>query len=455
MSSTQGPAAPPGNQDGAPRAGAPANDADAPASLQAGASGPFITATPLFVRSVSDAEKLLSYAAQTGRFPKEPAGTKETLKEWVIDGVLNAQVAMEKNALTKGTASAFWASFADLSRITKPVTAGSLEACKGSPINKLRWFVVVLAVTLILTSIFLFINNSIAAQVSQLIADQNRNALRLWSHVQYFKNNEGAPDGGGAAPAPASREEGRGAVTTNRAFAAVAQPSAATVARVTPDELFAEVVEFSRQSHWLRETAWRLNGYFNPPGLAIATLHIDFGERHPDRLMDINVSPHISKTSEIYNEALRQIIMYQHIRNFSQAVQKTNSILYSGVTTYLLPAVYALLGATLFGLRHYAKLIEQKAYSSSSANSARYFIALIAGVVVGLFGSLLPESPSLPPLAIAFLVGYAVEAFFSRLDGFIAKVSGSGATQSQPDAPGEPPPARTPERVRVHAVQAT
>jgi hypothetical protein len=35
---------------------------------------------------------------------------------------------------------------------------------------------------------------------------------------------------------------------------------------------------------------------------------------------------------------------------------------------------------------------------------------------------LLPKSLALPPLAIAFLVGYAVEAFFSRLDYSIRRL---------------------------------
>jgi hypothetical protein len=43
------------------------------------------------------------------------------------------------------------------------------------------------------------------------------------------------------------------------------------------------------------------------------------------------------------------------------------------------------------------------------------------GLVVGLFGSVLPKSLAPSPLAVAFLVGYAVEAFFSRLDGLIAR----------------------------------
>ena len=49
---------------------------------------------------------------------------------------------------------------------------------------------------------------------------------------------------------------------------------------------------------------------------------------------------------------------------------------------------------------------------------------------MGLFGSLLPKSLSLPPLALAFLLGYAVEAFFSRLDGLIRKLKDYGDVAS-------------------------
>jgi hypothetical protein len=83
-----------------------------------------------------------------------------------------------------------------------------------------------------------------------------------------------------------------------------------------------------------------------------------------------------------------------------------------------------LLGAFLYGFRFYSRLIRRKQFLPSAAYSARYFIAAILGLVIGLFGSLLPKSLSLPPLALAFLVGYAVEAFFSRLDGLIRNLNG-------------------------------
>ena len=99
----------------------------------------------------------------------------------------------------------------------------------------------------------------------------------------------------------------------------------------------------------------------------------------------------------------------------------------------ILPTVYALLGAFLYGFRLYSRLIRRKTYLRSAAHSARYYIAAIAGLVVGLFGSLLPNLV-LSPLAVAFLVGYGVEAFFSRLDDLIVKF--------KRDAPVKPAPAQ-------------
>jgi hypothetical protein len=48
---------------------------------------------------------------------------------------------------------------------------------------------------------------------------------------------------------------------------------------------------------------------------------------------------------------------------------------------------------------------------------ARFLIAAIGGAVCGLFNNFnLNEMVSIPPLAIAFLVGYAVDVFFSFLE---------------------------------------
>ena len=50
-------------------------------------------------------------------------------------------------------------------------------------------------------------------------------------------------------------------------------------------------------------------------------------------------------------------------------------------------------------------------------------MAVAKGEVVGLFSNF-SQGASLSPLALAFLVGYATDIFFSFLEGSIPKVGG-------------------------------
>jgi ABC-type Fe3+-siderophore transport system permease subunit len=61
-----------------------------------------------------------------------------------------------------------------------------------------------------------------------------------------------------------------------------------------------------------------------------------------------------------------------------------------------------------------------KTFTPSVANSARFLMAGIGGAVVGLFNNFsITQGASIPPLAIAFLVGYAVDVFFSFLESLL------------------------------------
>ena len=56
----------------------------------------------------------------------------------------------------------------------------------------------------------------------------------------------------------------------------------------------------------------------------------------------------------------------------------------------------------------------------------RFVIAAIAGGVVGLFNNFgTSQAAALSPLAIAFVAGYAVDVFFSLIDGAVNSVSKS------------------------------
>jgi len=103
----------------------------------------------------------------------------------------------------------------------------------------------------------------------------------------------------------------------------------------------------------------------------------------------------------------------------------------------LLPVFYALLGSSAYDLRLYSYLIRRREFLPSVAHNARHFIAAIAGLIIGMAGSLLPEKLAMPPLAAAFLVGYATDAFTSRLDNLISRFRASNSA-TQPRAPTGP-----------------
>ena len=105
--------------------------------------------------------------------------------------------------------------------------------------------------------------------------------------------------------------------------------------------------------------------------------------------------------------------------------------------------LYALLGTCAYLLRSFEQEMTTKTYVPSSANSARFLIASIGGGVVGLFNSFtVTQGASIPPLAIAFLVGYAVDVFFSFLEGLLqaftrTKISGTSPQPTVPAAAAE------------------
>jgi hypothetical protein len=191
------------------------------------------------------------------------------------------------------------------------------------------------------------------------------------------------------------------------------------------------MVEFSRNSMGLLQSASRLNYWFTPWWMVLINTDVVFNADNK-QMNHLNVPPELHTVAEIAAEAVAQIRAYQTIRDYALGLYKIDTLIYSSLATYFLPTIYALLGAFLYGFRYYSGLIRRKEYLPSAAHSARYFIAAIAGLVVGLFGSLLPKSLALPPLAGAFLVGYAVEAFFARLDGLIHKLKGDDEAASAP-----------------------
>ena len=130
-----------------------------------------------------------------------------------------------------------------------------------------------------------------------------------------------------------------------------------------------------------------------------------------------------------------RISVYQDVRYFAQTLLDDVSTFYGAIATCLLPVLYALLGTCAYLLRSFEEQMRTRTYTPPLANSARFLIAGIGGAVVGLFNNFtITQGASIPPLAIAFLVGYAVDVFFSFLEGLLQAFTKTRSSVSSPES---------------------
>jgi hypothetical protein len=251
----------------------------------------------------------------------------------------------------------------------------------------LEWGAGVFALALVLTSMLLFVMNTVADRVDTLIAEQNTDSLKLSDNLNYF--------------------------------AALHVPNDTPA----PPDLFSNLVEFSRKTAIIIYEVHRLSP-FETFGLE--------GESWSEGLLKklkpkdatktifnhTGVDPR-TKSENLFETGAYQIELYQSLRDFSQERCTSYKDIGGAISTYVFPVLYALLGAFLCDLR--CRLMPE-ARRPASLGSARYTTSIIAGAVLGIFTSLIPTSLSLPPLLVAFLLGYSADFFIARLDALIDKL---------------------------------
>jgi hypothetical protein len=129
-------------------------------------------------------------------------------------------------------------------------------------------------------------------------------------------------------------------------------------------------------------------------------------------------------------------LTYQDVRFFAQNILTDTSVYFGAISTCLLPVLYALLGTCAYLLRTFEDQMGSRTFTPSAANSARFLIAGIGGGVVGLFNNInVTDQASIPPLGLAFLVGYAVDVFFAFLEGLLRAFTKTPANTPPPSAP--------------------
>jgi len=326
-------------------------------------AGDEIPAMPERVLSerLSEAELMLAHAAETG----------QDLNQAVVATITAARDAYARRAWTTDLTKQFWPAYSQLCASIKPVTGESLAACSGqglaNTLKRYRTGTLYLVFVILPLSVIMFINTSISNEISDRIKENNNAVVTLHDQLLNIQNGRAQNE--------------RDVVTA--------------------------LQQFSTSNRSLYGLASLLN-YF--------VLH---AERDPladvDKRQALQLPVPLVDTA---NVGFDKIKIYQDIRTYAKDVQQMNLVIYGAITAYFLPILYALLGACAYALRSLSQQIVARTYTPTYAEFARIIIAVIAGLVVGLFNNF-TQGISLSPLAVAFLVGYAVEIFFSFLDAFL------------------------------------
>jgi hypothetical protein len=340
------------------------------------ASVTFAIPPAYFGEALEDAERLLKYAAESGID---------------IEGDTRDHILQARSAI--GAANLLEA-LSKLAARLKPITAASLRACTNDtrPTVRNYWTVAVcLAVLILPFSVVSFVGSAISNAMRTDIATANDLAVKLRTQL-------GPPQAatqtsiGGAQGTP-----GNDATTIT------------------------ELQQFASTTRAIDARARQLNVLvFHTERDPFAAIRND-----PKKIHDTFQLPEgLPSPVEAANNLTT---VYQDVRYFGQSLLDDVSFFYGAITVCLLPALYALLGTCAYLLRTFEQQMTTRTFVPSVANSARFLIAGIGGAVVGLFNNFtIGQGASIPPLAIAFLVGYAVDVFFAFLEGTLQAFTKGG-----------------------------
>jgi hypothetical protein len=301
------------------------------------------------------------------------------------------------------------AAMSRVSRSTHPVTAASLRACRNnakSTIRGYRAFALVLAFVAIPFSAFSFSYTGISNLISTNVAAANDQIVQLHQQLDEFPRSS-SQDGSTPAPPLALQGLQQFAVNMRAIYNRTDQLNYLALLHKINDPLTEPAV-------------WRFcpRPDSQPEQKQPEREQPEEQKCTPHELMEINSLALVGRLNALQDELLRMTAVYQKVRLYGKSVQEATSVYWGAISSCFLPVAYALLGACAYVIRTFSDRIRDKTFSHSLAPSARFIIAGISGMVIGLF-SKFNEGTSLPPLAIAFLVGYATDVFFSFLEGAV------------------------------------
>jgi hypothetical protein len=366
---------------------------------------------------------LLNYAAESG----------VEVDANIRDQVLSAEAAGQ--ASDKQTRANLLSALTHLSAKLKPVTADSLKACareqKSHRTLKIyRRTVIGLAIIIVPFSVITFVTTALSDAIRKDIATANALAVKLGAELG--PPNPKLPEINGRKIPPGVPVTE--AIADLQLFAATTRAIYSTARQLedfglTSSDPFARLKNSDKKPAELStlsgsETTEELVKKFRNDRSAVRKIL-----ELPQGLPDLPLA------------ADDMIAVYQSVRHFSLTIVDRVSVWYGAMGACVLPVLYALWGACAYMLRLFEAQIRNRTFTATEATTARFVIAAIGGAVIGLFNNFnVAQAPTLPPLAVAFLVGYAVDVFFAFLEALIQTFG-----RARSDGPANPRQ-RTPSR---------
>jgi hypothetical protein len=344
-----------------------------------------------FDEALQDAERLLKYAAEIGI--DIDADTR--------DHVLQARATNGAGWSGETTANLL-AALTKLAAQLRPVTADSLKDNSRHTVRTYWWVAICLAIIIVPFSVASFVASAISSAIRTDITTANDLAVKLRAQL---------------GPPP----------TQTHASEAAANSVAQVDAALYQADVISELQQYASAIRSIDARSRQLNVLvFHAQWDPYAAHRNDPKWIHNTFQLPLGI-PNLSEAAEGRTQ------VYQDVRYFAQSLLDDVSMYYGAITTCLLPVLYALLGTCAYLLRTFEKQMALRTFTPSAANSARFLIAAIGGAVVGLFNNFtVTEGASIPPLAIAFLVGYAVDVFFAFLESFLQTFTKTATSSPTP-----------------------
>ena len=377
----------------------------------------------LLAGKLADAELLLTHAVDTG----------VQVDDQVVRAILEAGAAA-RTGWTEQAGTTLLMALATLANMLKPVSAESLrngtKYCARSRGRRLLLPITMglLAALIVLYSATAFLFSSLSTSILSNLNIANPLAVKLSSEL-------------GESQARPDKELCLNDSTPARPSQAVAgtDPSIPP-AGINRKDVVEDLQTFATAIRDMYGGARRMNRLYHSASTQQPVDPFGFTFGGADPTPRDEVTKMLELPPGLPNLALaatERLCVYQRVRYYAQSAEENATILTGAVATYILPVLYAILGAGACILRR----IENQLRSSTlmgEAHSARFMTAAIAGAVVGFFN--FGQGISVSPLAIAFLAGYAVDVFFTFLEGLIQTLT---KTRDDPPADRSPPAAKT------------